>query len=191
MVKIAVTGGLNSGKSTVCQILKEEFGAALFDSDKVVSFLLQPQSVIGQQTIELLGSDVVDGESFDTKAIASRVFEDASLLTAYEKILHKAVERELLLFFKEMEGRKKLIVAEVPLLFESGFEKHFDFVICVYADHNMRKMREKRFGADEFERRDALQLKLEKKMELAHFKLMNSGSMSNLKQEIKNIIEKL
>jgi dephospho-CoA kinase len=73
--KVAVTGGLSSGKSSVCKILKE-CGAYVVNSDDIVHQLLDPHTAIGQQIIELLGAGVVVDGQFDRKKIAQAVFEN-------------------------------------------------------------------------------------------------------------------
>ena len=71
--KIAVTGGLAAGKTTVCQLFKE-LGAYVVSADEIVHQMLSPDTVVGQQVVSLLGSDIVSGLGIDRKKIAAKVF---------------------------------------------------------------------------------------------------------------------
>ncbi len=71
--KVAITGGLSSGKSSVCKILKE-MGAFVVSADDIVHQLLNPQTSIGHKIIELLGPGVVKGLQFDRTKIGTLVF---------------------------------------------------------------------------------------------------------------------
>src|SRR5580700_5876146 len=92
--KIAVTGGLAAGKTTVCQIFKE-LGAYVVSADEIVHQLLSPGTTVGQQVIKLLGSDIISGQELDRKKIAAKVFFQRDLLHLLEEIIHPAVFDEI------------------------------------------------------------------------------------------------
>ena len=92
--KIAVTGNVASGKSTVCLFLKE-CGAYVVNADSIVHKLLSPETTLGKSIINLLGYDVIIDGQFDRRAIAEKVFKDYSLLKDLEKILHPEVQKEI------------------------------------------------------------------------------------------------
>src|SRR5690348_8893921 len=124
--KVAVTGGLSSGKSTVCQIFRG-LGSHVISADAIVHQLLSPNTSLGQEVIKLLGVEIVINKTIDRKSIANKVFNNPQLLHQLEKLLHPAVFNEMK---KEYEKAKNfsapLFVAEVPLLFEAGQENWFD-----------------------------------------------------------------
>ena len=77
--KVAVTGGLAAGKTTVCQLFKE-LGACVVSADEIVHQLLSPGTAVGQQVVSLLGSDIISDQGLDRKKIAAKVFSQPDLL---------------------------------------------------------------------------------------------------------------
>ena len=92
--KIAITGGLSAGKTTVCQLFKE-CGAYVMSADEIVHRLLSPHTRIGQQVIALLGSDILSGAEIDRKKVSEKVFPYPDKLRALERIIHPAVFDEI------------------------------------------------------------------------------------------------
>ncbi len=92
--KVAITGGLSCGKSSVCRILKE-FGAYVVSADKIVHQLLSSDTNLGQKIVDLLGTSVLVNQKLDRSRIARIVFHDLELLKALEALVHPAVYREL------------------------------------------------------------------------------------------------
>jgi dephospho-CoA kinase len=193
--KIAVTGGLAAGKTTVCQIFKE-LGASVISADEVVHQLLSPGTAVGQQVVSLLGSDIISGQQFDRKKIAAKVFSQPDLLSALEEIIHPAVFNEIERKYQQIVREKKhpLFVAEVPLLFEAKEQWRFDAIVSVFADPELCK---KRFvlqtdqSMDEFEKRMIRQMTPTEKARQAHLTIDNSGDIEQLKTQVKIIYSQL
>jgi dephospho-CoA kinase len=194
--RVAITGGLSCGKSSVCRILKE-LGAYVVSADKIVHQLLSSDTNLGQEIVHLLGPSVVVNQKLDRSRIAHIVFHDLELLKALEKLVHPAVYREL---DKEYQRQiqhsppPSLFVAEIPLLFESGGEKNFDVTVAVVADmESCRKRFEETTGYDqkEFNNRMARQLSLDEKAILADYVIMNNGTLSDLQQTTRKLYQKL
>ncbi len=194
--KVAVTGGLSCGKSSVCRILKE-LGAYVVSADKIVHQLLSSDTNLGQEVVKLLGSDILVNQQLDRVRIAQIVFKDLNLLQALEKLLHPAVYRELDQDYqrqKSLTNPPPLFVAEIPLLFESGGKKDYDVVIAVLADPEICYQRfELATGYDqkEFNQRMARQLSLHDKARQADYVIMNNGTLADLQQITKQIYQKL
>lgn len=187
--KIAITGGLAAGKTTICRIFKE-LGAYVISADEIVHQLLSPKTEIGQQVIRLLGTDVVSGEEFDRKKIAAKVFPRPDLLHSLEEILHPAVFDEIEKKHKQIAREKKysLFVAEIPLLFEAKREKDFDAVIAVVADPEIARQR---YTQQEYEQRMIRQIEPKLKASKADYTIENNGSLDQLKNQIKNLYSQL
>lgn len=194
--KVAVTGGLSCGKSSVCRILKE-LGAYVVSADKIVHQLLSSDTNLGQEVVKLLGPDVLVGQQLNRSRIAQIVFQDLNLLRALEKLIHPAVYRELDQDYRRQQSLLNpplLFVAEIPLLFESGGRRDFDVVIAVIANPAICYQRfEKATGYDqkEFNKRMAQQLSLHDKAMQADYVLMNNGSLSDLQQNTKELYQEL
>jgi dephospho-CoA kinase len=192
--KVAVTGGLSSGKSSVSRYFKE-LGAVVVSADEIVHQLLSPHDLIGQQVIKLIGSDIVQAGKIDRSKIAKKVFNDLDLLKSLEKILHPAVKNEIekqyqMAVKNEIKG---LFVTEIPLLFESD-SGCFDATIAVISEPDLCRMRFKQttgYDNDEFDKRMARQFSPEEKASRATFVIRNNGSLEDLRQAVIAIYSKL
>jgi dephospho-CoA kinase len=193
--KIAVTGGLAAGKTTVCQIFKE-LGAFVVSADEIVHQLLSPGTAVGQQVISLLGSDVISGQQFDRKKIAAKVFSQPDLLSALEEIIHPAVFNEIERKYQQIAREKKypLFVAEIPLLFEADEQRRFDAVVSVQADQELcqkRFVQQTQQPIDEFEKRMTRQMTPLEKASLAQYTIDNNGDLEQLKTQVITIYSQL
>lgn len=187
LLKVAVTGGLSCGKTTVCQFLKE-LGAYVVSSDAIVHQLLSPDTKLGKKVVSLLGT-------LDRRKIAEIVFQDHDLLKKLEHLLHPVVQEEI---DKEYALAKSkgapLFVAEVPLLFEAGLEKHYDVIIAVSAnneDSKARFIKKTRDDEEAFLRRASLQWNVKDKVARANYVIQNNGSLESLGFEVENLFNQL
>lgn len=177
--KVAITGGLSSGKSSVCQFLKN-LGATVISADEIVHQLLAPNTDTGQRVIEAFGSEVLKGDAIDRSVIAQIVFNNPKELKVLEQILHPAVKEKLQSQFDEFKRqRKPFVFVEIPLLFEAGMDDLFDLTVAVQAEEKICKKRFKG-GAKEFEKRMKRQLSNQEKSKRADYKLSNEGSLNDL-----------
>ncbi len=193
--KVAVTGGLASGKSTVCRLF-EELGSYVVSADAIVHQLLSPDTAVGQQVISLLGPDSISDHRFDRRKIADKVFSHPDLLRALEKILHPAVFNEIKTKYLQIKNEQKhsLFVAEIPLLYESESDHFYDAVIAVTADPDICRRRFKEHNQhddNEFDKRMKRQLSPQQKAAKAQFLITNNGSLDELKQQVEAIYSQL
>lgn len=132
-IKIAVTGGIGSGKSTVCRIIEEQ-GFKIVSCDKVYAEMLNEKSFVEEIATEFgEGVKLADG-TLDRKKLSELVFNDKEKLKALNKLTHSRIMDTV---FKKMEY-ENINFCEVPLLFENGYEKLFDKVIVVLRDKTER-----------------------------------------------------
>jgi len=195
LLKVAVTGGLACGKSTVCQFLRE-MGAYVVDADAIVHQLLSSDtassSSLGKQVVGLLGSSIIVGNRIDRKKIAAIVFSDPNKLKELEKILHPAVLQEIKNRYNSVKENSAytLFAAEVPLLYEANMEPYFDYVIAVSAApaaaQSRSRLDQKQFDA-RMERQDSVASKASK----ADAIITNNGSLQDLKAQVARIIHQL
>lgn len=193
--KIAVTGGLAAGKTTVCKIFKE-LGAYVVSADEIVHQLLSPGTATGQQIATLFGSDIISGKEFDRKKIAAKVFSQPHLLAALEDLLHPAVFDEIERRYQQVNKEKKqaLFIAEIPLLYEASAEGRFDCVVSVNASAEVCKERfvkEKQGSPEEFDKRMARQIAPQQKADRAHYTIENNGTFEQLKTNVNTLYSQL
>ncbi len=184
--KIAITGSLGAGKTTACQFF-EQLGACYISTDIIVHQLLSPKTETGQKVIVLFGNEVVVDGRIDRDKIAQRVFDNADLLDQLEEIIHPQVLKELERKYLEIsKNQDSLFVAEVPLLFEAGFDKFFDKSIAIISD--TRRESKKIMMTKE---RKARMLPQKIVMNRSDFVLENNGTIDELKQNVKTLYNQL
>jgi dephospho-CoA kinase len=138
MIKIALTGSIGMGKSTVARMF-EAAGVPVFDADAVVRELQGPGGALVDKIGGLFPGTVRCG-TLDREALAQIVLEDRSKLAALEALVHPAVRDWRQAFIEKHEDAPALIF-EIPLLFETGGEKEFDKVIVVSAPAQVQRAR--------------------------------------------------
>ncbi|OGN58863.1 MAG: dephospho-CoA kinase [Chlamydiae bacterium RIFCSPLOWO2_12_FULL_49_12] len=193
--KIAVTGGLASGKTTVCSYLKE-LGAYVVSADEIVHRLLSPETEVGKKVVAYLGLNHLKRGKIDRKEIAELVFPDIEKLKGLEKLIHPAVLSEIERAYNRIKNQKEysFFLAEIPLLYELGWESFFDEVITVVAQDALCKERYQKMaakGREDFEKRMARQMILKEKKKRGGICIENDGTLEQLKQKILEILFKL
>lgn len=193
MRKVAVTGGIASGKSTLCCILEEQ-GAYLLNADHIIHQLLKGDLSIKKGVIDLLGEAVIREGEIDRQAVAESVFSEKKKLKALEKLLHPKL---FLAIEKHLSCAKKrlfpLFVIEFPLVQELKKEREFDLVIAVYADEARAKERfmKKGFSASAYEQRMSHQWTPQKKAARADRVIENNSSKAALIEKVMKLIKEI
>jgi dephospho-CoA kinase len=184
--RLGVTGGIGSGKSTATAFLAE-LGAAAVSADELVHHLLEEQAIISRVERHF-GGGVLEDEQIVRPALANVVFNDAGELVWLESLLHPHVKRLILAWAREQEARRPrppLLVAEVPLLFESEMTDVFDYILLVTAPEAARRKRlSAKVTEAEFTRRAARQRPEAEKALHSDFVAENVGSRERLKRYV-------
>lgn len=187
MKKIAITGGIASGKSAACQFFKE-LGSFVVEADKIGHELLNSDTNLIEQIVQSLGPEILKNGKIDRRVVAEKVFKSRELLEKLEKLLHpRILERIEALYKKACEERKHtFFIAEIPLLFEVGWDTLFDTTILVWANEEKSKLRfkKKSLPPEQYEMRMKRQLTLKEKEKKATYTIQNNGSLKDLKEEI-------
>ena len=135
MIKVAICGGIGSGKSTVCQMFAER-GVALYDSDSRAKALMNESEELRRALIAEFGEECYEGGALNRSYLASRVFGSAEQLARLNSIVHPAVKEDFLRWAEEQEG--DFCILESAILFESGFDKVVDKTVAVLAPLPLR-----------------------------------------------------
>jgi len=154
-LKVGITGGIGSGKSTVCRMFKL-LGAPVFEADVVAKQLLQTHPKIRKGLIHLFGEDIyLDDNTVDRKKLAAIIFNDDVQLAKMNALVHPVVRSEFYEWVKQQNT--PYVIHEAAILFESGFYKLMDFTILVSAPEEERIQRVvKRDGVSEQQVRERL-----------------------------------
>ncbi len=180
VLKVAVTGGAGSGKTTVCNRLKE-LGVKVISSDALAKEAVAQGSLAHEKIVNYFGKKVLlsDG-NLNRQELRSIIINDDVARLALERFIHPEISRlmHLRIAQAEQDGDPVLLV-EVPLLFELGMAEQFDVVIVVSADHELRVKRlmdRDNVSRDEAEDLINVQMSQAEKVERAEFVLANDCS---------------
>ncbi len=177
MLKVGITGGIGSGKTTVCKIL-ELWGIPVFYSDARAKDLMQTDLKLIEDIKASFGESVYfENGQPDRKRLASIVFNDEHKLKKLNSLIHPAVFRD----FDQwaLQQKAPYVVKEAAILFESGSYKDCDFVIAVIAPSDIRIKRvmdRDKVTETEVRKRMANQLSDEEKKERSDFIVFNDES---------------
>ncbi len=190
MLRIGLTGGLASGKSTVASILGE-LGAAVIDADQIVSDLYEPGGPGESVARELFGSAVEDERgALDRAKIARIVFGDPAARRALEGRIHPLVREEIEKRFREAEALGfGVAVAEASQLLEAGSEDRYDRVLLVVAPEaeRIRRWSEKGRDSADARRRMAGQISAEDARPRVTDVIVNDGSLEDLRSRVEEV----
>lgn len=174
MIKVGITGGIGSGKSTVCRLFAA-CGAPVYDSDTQAKRLMEEDGPLRRRLAARFGEEIYAGGRLNRKLLAGRVFSDPAELSALNALVHPAVMED----FERWCGRQSgadYVVLESAILFEAGLEGYVDRTIAVTAPIDVRIARtclRDGASAEEVRRRIAVQLDEEELRRRADYTLVN------------------
>ena len=174
MIRVGVTGGIGSGKTTVCRIFAER-GVAVYDTDSHAKALMSCDPEVRARIIGAFGARSFNAEGLDRAYLASVVFVDAERLATLNSIVHPAVKTDFRRWCVEHAG-EEYVMLESAILFEAGFEREVDLTLAVVAPRELRIERTcRRSGLTvaEVENRMANQMSDERLRALADYTIEN------------------
>jgi len=177
MIKIGITGGIGSGKSTVCKVFKV-LGIPVFEADQVARQLMNSDAKVRIQLISLFGSTVyLADQTIDRTFLSAIVFNNPSLLAALNSIVHPAVRNAFDDWCKDQQS--PYVLHEAAILFESGFYKLMDKTIAVAAvesERVQRVMKRDNTSEQQVRQRISNQWTDEQRVKLADFVISNNDN---------------
>lgn len=138
MYKVGITGGIGSGKSTVCRLF-EQNGIAVYDSDARAKALMAEDATLREQLVEAFGAECYNDQGLNRAYLAGRVFGDEMELQRLNGIVHPAVKDDFRRWADAQRGA--YVVLESAILFESGFDAEVDTTLAVMAPMEERLRR--------------------------------------------------
>ncbi|MFQ5772160.1 MAG: dephospho-CoA kinase [bacterium] len=196
MLKVGVTGGIGSGKSSVSNRMKE-LGAYVFDADAEAKHILDKYDHVQEQLIEEFGTDIVNSNgSIHKKRLALRGFANEDAQSVLNAIIHPFVFNEIDTQFEKINQKNvhTLFIVDAALIYESGLDQHLDYVIVVTAQLGIRikrAMERSSLTRDEIQKRIDLQLPEETKVGMADFVIENNGTEEKLIEQVNDIYKQL
>ncbi|MBU5350664.1 dephospho-CoA kinase [Paenibacillus barcinonensis] len=188
-MNIGLTGGIATGKSSVSAYLASK-GALLIDADVIAREVMMPGHPVLAAAVQRFGQAIlnVDG-TLDRKKLGSIVFQHPEERKALEAITHPAIRKEMRerAAAYEMQHPDKLIVSDIPLLYESGLEDGFEEIMVVYVPREVqleRLMSRDQMTQADAEARIAAQMDIERKKERANIVIDNSGSWAQTEKQL-------
>ena len=196
MLRVALTGGIGTGKSTASKILNE-LGAFIFDADKEAKNILKNNETVQSELIAEFGTDIMSGdEKIDNNKLARIAFQDQDHQLRLNSIVHPYVFQEIDEIFDDVleKGKNDIFVIDAALIYESGADTHMDYVIVITALLKIRMERalqREMLSRDEILKRIDLQWPEEEKIALADFVIHNDSTEKELLNSITDIYNKL
>ncbi len=188
---VGLTGGMGCGKSTAAAFFADR-GFKRLDSDAIVHEMLRTDSEVVQAIRSKLGEGMLapDG-SVRRDRVGAVVFNDPAALAWLEELLHPRVLEHWRRIFAS--ARDQRFIVEVPLLFEKGLANWFDFTVCVTTDsvQQLRRLEQKGISPELAQQRQAKQMPLARKCELADHVLLNDGSPEFLREQVNALADRL
>lgn len=188
-MNIGLTGGIATGKSSVSAYLASK-GALLIDADVIAREVMMPGHPVLAAAVQRFGQAILNADgTLDRKKLGSIVFQHPEERKALEAITHPAIRKEMRerAAAYEMQYPDKLVVSDIPLLYESGLEDGFEEIMVVYVPREVqleRLMSRDQMTLADAEARIAAQMDIERKKEQANIVIDNSGSWAQTEKQL-------
>jgi dephospho-CoA kinase len=195
MLVVGLTGGIASGKSTVSRIFQEN-GVPVVCADDLARRAVEPGSSGLEEIRRVFGHGVFDAQGeLDRAAMARIVFQDPEARKLLESIIHPAVSREKDRILAELESQgHEIVIVDVPLLYESSWQRNFDLVIVAYAPRDVQEQRliqRDHMSPQEAQARLDAQMDINEKKTLADRVIDNTGDLEQTRRQVENVLRHL
>ncbi len=192
---IGLTGGIATGKSIVAGFFRQS-GLPVIDADQISRKVVEPGSSTLEQIVDKFGKEVLLKDGALNRALVRRiVFDSPEKLKQLNEIIHPVVIAEAQMRLNKLKASgEQLVILEVPLLFETGYQTRVNQTILVYATQIQQIQRiTKRDGCGEEQAKKIIsaQMPIEEKKKLANYIIDNSGSIEETKRQVKELVEKI
>lgn len=196
MLKVGLTGGIGSGKSTASRYF-ESLGAFVLDADEEVKILITSNETVQYELISEFGTDIIDGTGrVNKKKLARIAFQDEDHQQRLNSVVHPYIFNLIDKEFNRVFNDKKhgVFIVDAALIYETGFDAHLDYVIVVTA--HLKNRMERALGRETLSREEILkrvgfQWPEEEKVNMADFVVHNDGTEAELQKNIESLIKKL
>lgn len=187
MLKVALTGGIGSGKSAVAEML-EECGAIVLDSDQLARDVMERGTQGYEAVLAAFGDAILSDGEIDRAKLAGIVFQDEAKRKKLEGIIHPLVRDAAETVMKRVPS-DSIVVNQIPLLVETNGAKRFDYVITVSASEETRRSRLLERGLKDYEITKRMQAQVDDvaRESISHTVLRNEGSLDELQRQVEEL----
>ncbi len=190
-LKIAVTGSMGSGKSAVCEIIRKA-GWPLISADEVVADLYDFDTFVKTRLKDMYGDEIIEDHRVNRKILFAKIMENEHEKERVEALIHPLVEKKMLEYFDRHHA--KMMFAEIPLLYESGWENKFDQVWVVAAQDDVRIDRlvsKRKVSKSQALALMSYQMDQRRKMERADVVIDNNGNLDDLEIIVTGLLQNI
>ena len=185
---IGITGSIGMGKSTVLRDFRQ-LGGMVMDADEIAHSLYEPGRTAYEAMVAHWGRGILgDGERIDRKAVGGIVFREPAELRWLNGLLHPLIREEM-----KAQARQSSVpvYSAVPLLYESGWEKDADAVVCVWCEPSVQHERllARGWSEQEIASRLASQMPADEKLLRSDFAIVTSCSWDDLREQCRRVHE--
>jgi dephospho-CoA kinase len=195
MLRVGLTGGIASGKSTVATMLRD-LDCMVLELDTLGHELLEPGQAAYDEVVAEFGKDILEaGGKVDRVKLGAIVFADAAKRARLNQILHPRILDVAQKWFAALDrpGGPEFAVVEAALIIEAGYNKSLDRVIVCWSrpDQQLARLKERDFSLDQAQQRIAAQMPVDEKRALADDVIDCSGSLNETKRQVESLVSKL
>ena len=195
MIKIGITGGIASGKTTAAKFLQDK-GAYIFNADQQSKIHLKKSLVLQKKIISIFGKDVAIDNKINFNLLAKVAFKNQTNHSILNGIMWPEVFLLINQEYEKIKSNKKYdaFIVDAALIFEANYQSFFDYTILVTANEKVRLSRaikRDNISLENIQNRLSLQMPEKKKKNIADYTINNNYSTNNLYKKIEGIYKKL
>lgn len=184
---LGITGGIATGKSSVVQHIKQ-LGFPVVDADIIARHLLDKNTPVFNEVVKVFGTEILqENGEINRQALGALVFNHPDKLKQLDELMAPFLQESILAAIKQASQNQKLVIVDVPLMYEKGYDEWMDQVAVVYCTPEQqlnRLMKRNQLTEKEAKQRINSQLPIEMKKLLAEIVFDNSA---NLKQTLEQV----
>ena len=195
MLRIGLTGGIASGKSTVAALLRDR-ECQVLDADMIAHELLEPRQDAYNEVVREFGEGILTrGGTVDRQKLGAIVFDDAQKRARLNQIMHPRIQQIVAEWFSRLNrpGGPGFAFEDAALIIEAGLKKSFDRVIVCWCrpEQQVERLTERGVSLEDAQRRIASQMPIDEKRKLADEVIDCSGSMQETERQVDALLAKL